>query len=509
MVSVLAASAQAVFAFAQAPVIVADINSNPAEAIATSTALTSAGEAKEAAHWLEARGTLSRSKLNEVHASDAVPQLQGEIELGMKGEALEQDAEGPADRGAHFVYDVALFGRFSSSFRTRDAAGNEEEVVPPTRTRRNVNLDLQEFYGATTQSPFVFSMGKRRLRGGPGYAVSPSNPLATERNVLDPRDDGAGRWMASMERLTPQGSLGLHVSPGVREHERGYPDAVFRYRLDPWRPVRAHAVAVAQGNIAVSDTELGATLSAIPNDLGKAAFRPAIGLSLRREIDNRLSFHGDVLFRQGSGRLFADKDCARTEVSLAGCFKREEEVLDVAADGQDDWNARFVLGGRRGFESGASLALEWHHDSAGETLADFERIIAVNAYVRSIDKYSLPLSRQKSYARTREKLETALGDGRSFSLRANNSLLASVEDVPLAENIAIGSSTALSLLDNSGVIAPRLSWTPAGWRVQAHCLFPYTLGAKKSARNPAGGRVAESDALVYRYLVQLSVRHYL
>jgi hypothetical protein len=306
--------------------------------------------------------------------------------------------------------------------------------------------------------------------------------------------------------MAPLGSLGLYFAPGARENADGWPEALFRYRSEPDAPVSAHGLAMARLTLVAGDTEL-AVSGTLAHRYGESSrVEPGLGASFLKTVDNLTSFHGEVFASRGWDRREAREECVVSEEATRACLNEGPSPLGRPYADSSAPTARFVVGGRRSFVADEFLVIEWYHDAAGESQREFERLVALNARLRRLARRGDASASGRNFGRAQREVEAALGDGRAFRLRAKNYLLASIEDVPFAEGLLVGASAALSLRDNSGLLGPRLVFPAGPARFEVMGRFPYALHAKKGARDPYGGRVAESEALTYRYLIEARAR---
>ena len=454
----------------------------------------------------ELSGFVARVRFGPRQGEEDLPQLESRGALGLN---LSVPFEAIPMK---FVFEGSLGGRWSGSYRSVNSEGKEVTVEPSSSKSRAVSLNLKEVYIAGPSRDTFFLGGKARIPAGPSLATSLINPLAPEKDPVFPYSDTTGKWVFGWQSALPAGLVSLYASPGVLENGDGIPTAVWEYKAEPWASQTLHGQATLLAYAGDPKSFIGGSISVLSLAPDTQTYGPRFGLMGRRQIDDSVSVHFESSARQGSERWQADPICSRTEEDFLNCLDRNKPIFRRPKLESKDWNAQFVLGGKRILFEDTQLALEWYYNTAGETAGSFRELLVVSDFAGKTKKRTSKNTadarrvNSEAFEKMELQLQKALGNGDQNALRGRSSLLASLHRLPVLVGLWASGSTALSLRDNSGLAGVGLGVDVRGGEFELKTVFPYTLGAWKGVESKSGERLSESETLPYRYRIEARLK---
>lgn len=429
---------------------------------------------------LALKGESSFLRLNESLPSVAVPEKTALFDLNITGKSEIAD-------GFRFALDNDFIARRSWEFKKRNVFnGNIETSGSGVSENPAYRLALNEAYFLYELSPeYQFTVGKKRILWGSGFANNPTDVLNPGKNVLDPTLERRGAWLLQGERILEKHAFSLFFAPGVEEDKNTLPKNILNYRTSPDRERNNHFLTGFRWYQLLGNADLNFMLFRSDRYKNESRSQWKYGASWSQSllgINKQLEGHAEVLLQRGSQRLDAE-------------FQSRAE--------SKDWYLNFLLGSRFDFENESALVVEYFRQSDGDSRADLknrlERIMALTRNLKLVSSQSsaagglspsmnIPAAFAQSGDSQSETSRTV------SALSQQNYLFLNWQRYKFNDDLFLSWSVVHNLHDASGFQGPVLQWSPSqSTNVTLSANSDYALIAQSGVLVEGAGRVREIE----------------
>jgi hypothetical protein len=374
--------------------------------------------------------------------------------------------------GLRFQADVDAFARRSWNFKRRDPLSRS---VLTTQGDSSDNpafrVALNEIYlNGEVSAGNQYTVGKKRVLWGTGFAANPTDLINPAKNPLDPTYERRGAWLVQGEHIQENQTFAILVAPMVLEDKNTLPtDVTFFRDADGVR--RAHYLGGLRWYrlLGGADLNLMAFYSERFKEEKTGAWKGGASWSqILEPISKQLEGHAEILVQRGSSRP-----------SPVG-----QSRLDSS-----DLYYKLLAGVRYDFENESSLVIEILNQSDGDSVADLQTRLQ-----RQIDL----LARNPALA--------ASTSASSAAIQLKNTLFLNWQRYKFNDDLFLSWAVAHNLQDDSGYQGPLLQWTPTqSSSVTVVANTDYTLVKDSGVQLTKVGRrrVSELNPVKSRFALEL------
>lgn len=409
--------------------------------------------------------------------------------------------------------DVSLIGQAGFIYRMLDAEGVEVDAPAKDVLAVRPLVSINELYVHQETVPaLTFTVGKKRVVWGSGFAYSPTDILNLRRDPTDPTGQRAGVWLAqaqvSLERLT----FDLVFSPAVLKSAYGIPYQLAVYPEWDKQDDQLHYQLAARAGALIWDTDLNLLVffGNKYNDAFENKFR--VGGSVSRVFFNSTEVHAELLVQSGSARQYFNPSCVGSALEAIACGIREEPFISRPL--LDDPALRpTVLGGvRHTFPDDSILSLEYLFQADGYRPDQFQDQVNALDLLQQAAAAGIPLNRIPGAA-------DLLGQGAggegvpqrlSFQPTAKHYAFLSYMKGQIFHDFTAQLVTVVNLQDLSTLWTPSVQWSATEWlTLGVYGFFPLPGPDALAATVPSTGKpVSEYSLLPMSWRAFLEARVY-
>jgi hypothetical protein len=363
-----------------------------------------------------ARGDFVEARLDEKLFAPAVAGQTGRLNLNLSGKTEFFNTH-------RLQADIDLFARQSWNFKNRERL-TKKILVSQQNSSENpaYRLLLNEIYAnGEPVSGLQYTLGKKRILWGTGFAANPTDLLNPAKNPLDPTYERRGAWLFQLENIQEKQTFAGFFAPEVLEDKNSLPQDIGVLSEGDGRR-RVHFLTGVRWYQLVSDADLNLMVfysERFREQISGALSAGASWSQIATSISKQLETHAEALVRQGSNRG-----------SSTGESRLESNKLFV----------RVLFGGRYDFENESSFVFEWLHQSDGDSMSDVQT----------------RLRRQFDLVRRNPTLVPS----ESSPVVMKNMLFLNYQRYKFTDDLFLSWSIAHNLHDQSGFQGPLLQWTP-------------------------------------------------
>ncbi len=346
-------------------------------------------------------------------------------EVATQSALLDFNVTGKTEFSSYFRLqaDIDLFARRSWNYQKRNLLTRGIETSQSgTEENPSYRLALNEIYSnGEFQNGYQYTVGKKRIVWGTGFAANPTDLLNPTKNPLDPTYERRGAWLVQAENIQEKQALAVFLSPGVLENKNTIPTDVGTY-ADADGKRRSHYLAGLRYYHLLGGADINVMLfrsERFKDEMSESWRAGASWSQYLTAISKQLEVHAEVLTQHGSVRPTA------TGESRLNSRDREFKTL---------------LGLRYDFDNESSLVIEYLNQTDGDTIADLQT---------RLQNYQLLLSRYASFS-----------DLSLPVIVMRNMLYVNYQRYKFNEDTFLSWALAHNLHDHSGYQGPILQWTP-------------------------------------------------
>lgn len=442
---------------------------------------------------LAVRGDFSILRLNESLPSVSVPEKTALVDLNVMGKTDVID-------GLRFSLDSELIARRSWTFKKRNVLTGQVESSPSgTSENPAYRLALNEAYFFYELTPeYQFTLGKKRILWGSGFASNPTDVLNPGKNVLDPTLERRGSWLLQAERIQEKTTIAAFFAPGVEEDKNTLPKNILSYKAANSTSEYKHFLTGARWYQLVGNADINVMLFHSERYKDEAGSNWKYGASWSQsllQISKQLEGHAEILLQKGSQRTSSDF-LSRAESSA--------------------WHLNLLIGSRYDFDNESALIVEFFRQSDGDSRSDLKsrlgRVMALSRNLRPAPgqpaaAVSLSFNIPGTFAgASASQSETSRAVS---SLSQQNYLFANWQRYKFTDDLLLSWSVVHNLHDSSGFQGPVLQWNPSqSSAVTLSASSDYALFKNSGVLVEGLGRVRENELNPVKGRIGLEIKSY-
>lgn len=409
--------------------------------------------------------------------------------------------------------DISLVGQAGFLYRVLDADGNV--VDAPAKDVASVRplVSINELYlHQETVPALTFTVGKKRVTFGSGFAFTPTDILNVRRDPTDPTSQRAGVWLAQAQLSLERFTFDVVFSPAVLKSAYGLPYQFVVYPEWDKQDDQAHYQLVGRAGTLLWDTDLNLLLyyGNKYNDAFEKKFR--VGGSVSRVFFNALEVHGEILVQSGSSRLYFNPDCVADAATALACASRQEAFVDRTLLDDPALRPTVLAGGRYTFPDDSMLSAEYLFQSDGYTPAQFQD--QVNGLDLLQQAAAVGITPNRIPGATEFLGQGAGGEATpqrfAFQPTAKHYLFLSYLKTQIFHDFTAQLVTVLNLQDLSSLWTPSVQWSATEWlQLGVYGMFLLPGPDALAATVPSSGKkVSEYSLLPMSWRAFLEARVY-
>lgn len=397
---------------------------------------------------------LSNPRLEKRIPAPAVPEQTALLDFNLTGKKQ-------LDENHRFQADIDAFIRHSGNFRKRNfLSGGVEHSSDDSSENPSYRLSLNEsYFNGEVPGGFQYTVGKKRILWGTGFAANPTDLLNPAKNPLDPTLERRGAWLLQAEHVQEKQTFALVVAPEVLENKNTLPTDIVVFS-DSAGKRRAHFLLAGRWYLLVGEADLNFMAFLSERFREERASHLKIGASwsqIATPVSKKLETHAEILLHQGT-----------TALSPRGDSRAMDEKLYY----------RSLLGFRYDFENEASLSVEYLYQSDGDSAADFQT----------------RLERQGDALNRLSRLSLSLQGLTISAPTLRQTLFFNVQRYKFTDDLFLSWAVAHNLQDQSGYQGPILQWTPTQTiALNLSASTDYNLQKESGARLVGRGNIRANE----------------
>lgn len=409
--------------------------------------------------------------------------------------------------------DISLVGQAGFIYRVLDADGNV--VDAPARDVASVRplVSINELYVHQETVPaLTFTVGKKRVTFGSGFAFTPTDILNVRRDPTDPTSQRAGVWLAQAQLSLERFTFDVVFSPAVLKSAYGIP---YQFVVHPeWdkQDDQAHYQLVGRAGTLLWDTDINLLLyyGNKYNDAFEKKFR--VGGSVSRVFFNALEVHAELLVQSGSSRMYFNPDCVADAATALGCASRQEVFVERSLLDDPALRPTVLAGGRYTFPDDSMLSVEYLFQSDGYTPSQFQD--QVNALDLLQQAAAVGISPNRIPGAAEFLGQGAGGEATpqrfAFQPTAKHYLFLSYMKTQIFNDFTAQLVTVVNLQDLSSLWTPSVQWSATEWlQLGLYGMFLAPGPDALAATVPSSGqKVSEYSLLPISWRAFLEARVY-
>ncbi len=414
--------------------------------------------------YLDSRLTYSDVPTGRLFPSSDVPSLasvtEGNFQLKLRW----------GDKALLYV-DDSLFYQAGGMFYDAGPDGKRSSVADHAVASLQPMNVISELYGTYDFGDHaVFTIGKKRLVWGPGFAQNPTDILNPPKDPTDPAFQRAGSWLAWLEFPFDTFTLSFVGAAQTLEQSAGAPSALLYYpqyeqdaaKATPAVPTNVdgfpHFATAARLYWLWHDTDIN--LFYFFTDRFNDAFehKHRAGASLSHVFGN-WEVHFEGLAQTGSARTYANEECLADVGALAACALSDPKSIAARSRLTDStFTPRVLLGARYTTENNGMLSLEYYFVGDGYTQTEFKDFVQLVKLGRELPGASALLPQLLG-----QSVDPGSPQKFSFDPLRRHYAFLSWQEPQIDDDFTLGLTLVENLQDLSGVIAPSLAWSVRDW----------------------------------------------
>jgi hypothetical protein len=404
-------------------------------------------------------------------------------------------------RSSKVYGDISLVGQAGFIYRELNADGVVQDAAAHDVASVRPLISINELYIQQETIPaLTFTVGKKRVVFGPGFAYSPTDILNVRRDPTDPTSQRAGVWLAQAQLSLELFTFDVIFAPGVTESAFGIPYGFVVYPDWDKKDDQAHYQLVARAGALLFDTDIN-LLFYFGNrysDAFEKKFR--FGATVSRVFFGATEVHAELLMQSGSPRLYFSHSCTADAPTALACANRQEAF--VGREQLEDERLRpIVLAGvRHTFPDDSILSAEYLYQSDGYGPAQFQDQINALDLLQQAAALGVPANRIPGAS---EFLGQGSGSADStpqryaFAPTFRHYVFLSYMKGQIFNDFTAQLVTVLNCQDLSTLWTPSIVWSATEWlQLGLYGFFPLQGPDALAATSPTTGKkVSEYSSL--------------
>jgi hypothetical protein len=339
-----------------------------------------------------------------------------------------------------------------------------------------------------------FTLGKKRIVWGPGFAFNPTDILNPPKDPTDPTFQRSGAWLARVELPYEKFTISLVAAAKVLRTYGGLPGAFLYYPDYPSSEQKAvldatkatyskpdtdpHFAAAARVYALLADTDFN-LFYFFTNKYNDAFDHKSRFGASASHVFGALEVHFEGTLQFGKSNVYANPDCVKDLNALLTCGLAVQAGTAASTSIADasrtrDWTLvpKVVVGPRYQFDNNAILSLEYYYNGEGYDWYEFRDYLALaraaSAFTNSTSG-SLPFSLPGASANT----DPGVPQKFAFNPLRRHYLFLSYQQPQINDDWTVSATVIVDAEDLSSTVAPYVAWNAQEW-------LTLTLGANVS-----------------------------
>jgi hypothetical protein len=455
--------------------------------------------AAEVTGYVESRTQYSRSRVDGLLPTDALPEVQQLLELNVQPRHEYRP-------GGFVAADLSLFLQAAGRYRGLDTEGREVGVPAREASASRPFVSLSELYVSHEVVPALHLLaGKKRVLWGTGQAWNPTDLLNPPKDPTDPTSQRVGAYMLRVEVPLEKYTFTLLASPAVLAQESGLPRSILVYPEWNQRDDELHYLLAARAYALVADADL--SLMVFHSNLYRDAFedKTRVGLSFSRYFFDDYELHVEALVGRGSARSYPTPGCLDSREAAVDCFTQGEPLVSTRRLEERRLRPRILAGTRYMFPDESLVSAEYLYQADGLKRSEFQDVVNGLSLLRAASEPGVDTSRI---------LDELLGGSQEglpqrfrFEPIGRHYVFLAFQKPKIRDDFTVMATALANLSDFSGLLAPSVSWSATEWMTLSLSGFlPWSGPGSRAATVPSTGRKVSEFSLTpltYRVLLQL------